>query len=636
MAVSPYDQAAWSTYTPLSSQEILQPALMMRERHDRLDEEYAAIDDELQKIAFIAETESDPAIKQIYSNYSRQLESGINELSERGITPNSRRKMLGLRSQYQSQIAPIKSGYELKLQDMNMYNQLKMKDPTWIGQDPSSRSVSDYLANGLQPFAQQGMSGAMLVKMSQEQYAPYAKILNSKDPAQIMEILPTLVGEKELPAFLNILMQRGYSPDDPDMARIRERIVGNIMSSTGIDNWEDEGLKNQAYNYIAQGETAAIGGTESKIVQNPALAMESAMARALAKGANLGGSSAIPEFRRQPGSTETYEKKIDNIKNNYSSLIKYSKEGKLFGVPMKVQSYAESLYKKAIDIQKDIANMSEAEIDAYFEKNPFIVDATTYRGAPLGSEYKSKVDATNALKEHSLALRDYKLMEKVSADLVEQEGISPEQAEQMAKSYLDSTSTMLGTTLVSNYKGSEYGEKSSFQSTIDNLGSNSKAVITIDGKRKRYKDIKSLQGKISKEGRILGHNRYNAETGESTVIVEYTPGKDEDYKGKTIRVEIPDANLSKQYSDTRKILEVIKNSNTYLPKEISLSNDVKAYVFSAYEGGQWNHYIDIGGAILPIEEYMKQEEAEVNRDLYDRSLTGTQLRYSMGQNYGDY
>ena len=87
MAVSPYDQAAWSTYTPLSSQEILQPALMMRERHDRLDEEYAAIDDELQRIAFIAETENDPAVQQMYNNYTTQLESGMNELMERGLPP---------------------------------------------------------------------------------------------------------------------------------------------------------------------------------------------------------------------------------------------------------------------------------------------------------------------------------------------------------------------------------------------------------------------------------------------------------------------------------------------------------------------------------------------------------------------
>jgi hypothetical protein len=50
-----YSQAQ---FTPLSAADILQPALIQRERHDRMEEQYNALQDDAQKIAFIAENAS--------------------------------------------------------------------------------------------------------------------------------------------------------------------------------------------------------------------------------------------------------------------------------------------------------------------------------------------------------------------------------------------------------------------------------------------------------------------------------------------------------------------------------------------------------------------------------------------------
>lgn len=130
MAITPYDQAMWSQYTPLSGQEILQPAMMMRERQDTLDNEYAELNDITQQLAFIAENEPDPLVKSRYNNYMAQVEQGMDSIRDRGITPNSRREMLALRSRFQSELLPLKQGYDLKLQDINTYNQMKLKDPS--------------------------------------------------------------------------------------------------------------------------------------------------------------------------------------------------------------------------------------------------------------------------------------------------------------------------------------------------------------------------------------------------------------------------------------------------------------------------------------------------------------------------
>lgn len=304
MAVSPYDQAAWSTYTPLSSQEILQPALMMRERHDRLDEEYAAIDDELQKIAFIAETENDPAIQQMYNNYTAQLESGMNELMERGVTPNSRRRMLGIRSRFQSQIAPIRQAYELKQQDINQINQMRMKDPTFIGPDPTQRSLTDYLSSGLQPMGHQGISGALLTQMANQYLAPYSQELTDTD---LENLLLTTVGEKDIPQYMEYIKKHGYKPGTEGHKALMEAVSNKIMESTGISAWADENQLRQAQEYINMAETATIGKDQSQILNNNAFVIAAQRQAAKDKAAE---NARPPLLTPTPIAGEDFENRV--------------------------------------------------------------------------------------------------------------------------------------------------------------------------------------------------------------------------------------------------------------------------------------------------------------------------------------
>lgn len=303
MAVSPYDQAAWSTYTPLSYQEILQPALMMRERHDRLDEEYAAIDDELQKIAFIAETENDPAVQQMYNNYITQLESGMNELMERGVTPNSRRRMLGIRSRFQSQIAPIRQAYELKQQDINQINQMRMKDPTFIGPDPTQRSLTDYLSSGLQPMGHQGISGALLTQMANQYLAPYSQELTDTD---LKNLLLTTVGEENIPQYMEYIKKHGYKPGTEGHRALMEAVSNKIMESTGIRDWANEDQLRQAQGYINMAETATIGKDQSQVLNNNAFVL--AAQKQAAK--DMATENPRPLLTPTPIAGEDFENKV--------------------------------------------------------------------------------------------------------------------------------------------------------------------------------------------------------------------------------------------------------------------------------------------------------------------------------------
>jgi hypothetical protein len=105
MAFTPYDQLAMAQYTPLTAQEILMPAAYMREQHDKMDEQYAAIGDELGKVAVM--TANDPELSGVYKNYENQLLAAQEQLATTGINSNTRRAALGLRKAFSEQIAPI-------------------------------------------------------------------------------------------------------------------------------------------------------------------------------------------------------------------------------------------------------------------------------------------------------------------------------------------------------------------------------------------------------------------------------------------------------------------------------------------------------------------------------------------------
>ncbi len=265
---SPYDQMAFANYTPLSSQDILQPALLMRDRRDKLEEEYAAIDNELQKASFIVQNENDPIIKSKYENYYNSLSNSMNNLMEQGLTPNSRRDALKLRSRFQSEIAPINMGYQMKSQDIQRYNDMIVKDPTYIGQDPTSRTVSDYINNGLQPFAQQGISGALVTKMASDYLSPFSKELTGTELNNLVsDILYKADGSEENIATMREYIKRhGYKPGSEGHKVLMGKARQAIMNSIGVSPWADENQLTQIDSYINMAANQTIGQEQSQFI----------------------------------------------------------------------------------------------------------------------------------------------------------------------------------------------------------------------------------------------------------------------------------------------------------------------------------------------------------------------------------
>lgn len=271
MIYNPYDQAAFAQYTPMSSQEILQPALLMKERHDKLDEEYAAIDNELQKVAFAANMEGDQEIMNRYNNYQNSLTTARDELMSNGVNTQNKRKMLNLRSKFQSEIQPISQAFEIKSKMVAQNQEMRAKDPTYIGQDPSTVKLSDIMNNGMQPIAMNGMSGALLTQMVAEQVKPFSQKL-SHSPGELKALLSTLVGEEQVPIYFDYINRYGYTPGTQGYQIILDAAKQKIYQSTNMQNWGlDENQLSQAEGWMNQGATAMIGQDKNQVLDNPML-----------------------------------------------------------------------------------------------------------------------------------------------------------------------------------------------------------------------------------------------------------------------------------------------------------------------------------------------------------------------------
>lgn len=331
--IGPYDQVSFANYTPMSSQEILMPALMMRERHDKLEEEYSQIDDELNKVAFIAETEDNPILKQRYSNYMNSLVQNRDKLMTQGITSNSRKDMLGLRSKFQSEIQPINLGYQMKLKDMEAFNQKKMQDSSFIGPDPSQRSVMDYINNGLQPFTMQGVSGNEIAKQTAEMAQQYSQLAKTREGRQLM-------ADQFGFQYQEHWVDRGFIPGSPEAKQFEDHIKQSVLASNQI-NWANEEQMKLIDNSIQRGMSALIGKSDVNTLKDTG--RDFRMQQALNAGQN-----GDPSFNFPSKDLGSIQKEVKNIDKSWVDKFNYDpSKGEFIPNDIKMNDKAKEISKKS-------------------------------------------------------------------------------------------------------------------------------------------------------------------------------------------------------------------------------------------------------------------------------------------------
>ena len=281
-----------SKFRPFEYSELAAPLIQATQAHQQLEEDYAALDSEANKLEALGLNDKDSNAYKRYKAYSDDLRNAANSLAEYGLNPRSRQALLNLRGRFSKDITPIELAMQRREEDRKAQANLMMQDPTRrFNQYARNTSIDAYVDNPTLDVLSDSVSGNML----KAQVAQAARNLKTADLAKN----PTKLKKLGLPFKYEYMITKGATMDqvlaamanDPKALPALNNIVSDVMESSGIRNWSsmnNDYANNKVYQemeHIArQGLYDAIGETRTNIVDDT-YGMEMAKLRAQQRAA---------------------------------------------------------------------------------------------------------------------------------------------------------------------------------------------------------------------------------------------------------------------------------------------------------------------------------------------------------------
>ena len=344
-------------YRPFSYEELIRPVAMATEMHNKIDEQYAALQEKAGVWENLANKETDPESYKKYKDYSDSLKAQAEDLAKNGLNPQSMRDMLNLRARYSSDIVPLEQAYTRRRQLADEQRKMIMQNPTLkFERDMNTTSLDDFVKN---PELDYGYSvnGAMVAKQAGEAFSHLAKSI--QEEPQYKHILNG--------TYYQSMLKSGYSPeqilalarnDNSAPAELRQ-ISQQIYNSTGVEDYikraypnadtsESDALQAQEWrdyvnSYINQGAWSAVGTTNygTMVDQDAALRRSLALQAARAKQSGSKPSAAAGTMRRNDaalygtkgkgqGNREVYMGTAD-VKSSEDSKFWLNKIARVYG-----------------------------------------------------------------------------------------------------------------------------------------------------------------------------------------------------------------------------------------------------------------------------------------------------------------
>ena len=205
-------------FSPFSYAELLAPVQAATEEHKAIDEGLATLDAEADRYRQYIERNPTSPIAIQYQNYIDELDRAATELSQNGLTPQSRSNLNKLRRNYTGTIEPIKT----RVENYQKWSEYKAKNPNLIG----TLDINDFL-NDIN-FTPQFYNGDDLAKSIGEE----ATIMASRKP---------YVQEGSILNGSKFIISQGYTPQEIDAALQNQEgelgaLVAKGRAAAGYDN----------------------------------------------------------------------------------------------------------------------------------------------------------------------------------------------------------------------------------------------------------------------------------------------------------------------------------------------------------------------------------------------------------------
>ena len=133
-----------SKFKPFSFQEMLQPYAIYTDAYNKTEEELANLDIMAGDVASKLNNPLDEELRKQYQGFQDELNTAMNDLYDKGLTPGTRKKLAGLKARYAKDLNPINEAYKAYQTDQEYINKMAIEHPE-ILIEGAGKSVSDYI-----------------------------------------------------------------------------------------------------------------------------------------------------------------------------------------------------------------------------------------------------------------------------------------------------------------------------------------------------------------------------------------------------------------------------------------------------------------------------------------------------------
>ena len=247
-----------STYDPLSMEEMLKMPMLATEAQLQTEEAYSKLAQDAADLESLANSAKDQATYVKYKQYANEVQKQLNELSGRGLNPNSRRSLYDLSTRYKSEIDPIKQ--KMKIREDLIAEQRKARSTNnkiLYDIDYANMSLDDMMKQSTHSY--NSLDGTQIYEEGKNQAAAMSSRMLSDSQRQALQgqyFELTQTQGLDHNTAMNFLINNNSVPE---LAALKN----SLMSQYDLSGYGEE-AKKQAENFLAQGIFEGITYKDSK------------------------------------------------------------------------------------------------------------------------------------------------------------------------------------------------------------------------------------------------------------------------------------------------------------------------------------------------------------------------------------
>lgn len=265
-----------SKFRPFEYQELLAPVLMATKAHQAVEDAYADLATKASIWDKMANPVTDEKAHGIYSAYAKDLEQQAERLSRYGLDPNSRQRMLAMRSRYSSDILPIEQAY--KRREEQIAEQRKAGNSMIYDYDAATTSLDRFLDNP--SLSYKSIDRRDLYNRAMADFGQYAKALQDYGNGKRLDkftktfIQQYGITQDDARNFIKAVRSGNINTANPTLRAVYDA----LYNSTGVGSWNNPQAQNIVSSTILEGVGAAIGKTTISPYEDKAAVMAQQLA----------------------------------------------------------------------------------------------------------------------------------------------------------------------------------------------------------------------------------------------------------------------------------------------------------------------------------------------------------------------